>query len=89
MNEEFGNERAISTSYIQKLNDWKPIKNEDGIAMRDLSVFLLSCNNMMSDVDYLNHLNSPTEIKKKRKNYRSKLEINGETEAKKLIMKTG
>ena len=63
LDQEFGNERLIASSYLEKLHNWKSIKNEDGKALQEFQIFLMSCNNMMSDYTSLNQLNSPNEIK--------------------------
>ena len=64
LDQEFGNERTITSAYLEKLSNWKPIKNEDGKALRDYKIFLISCNNMIGTYSSLNQLNSPSEIKK-------------------------
>ena len=63
LNREFGDERVIATAYLEKLRQFKEIKNEDAKALRKFAFFLLSCANMMSSVSPLNQLNSSYEIK--------------------------
>lgn len=62
--QEYGNPHRNATAYLKKLKNWPTIKSEDGEAMRDLSIFLLTSSNNMDTMNTLNQLNSPTEIMK-------------------------
>ena len=64
LEKEFGDESKISNAYLEKLNKWSFVKNEDGKAMQELAIFLADCSNLMNDVTSLCILNSPCEIMK-------------------------
>ena len=64
LQEEYGNEYKAAMAYIKKLENVAPIKSEDGEALRDLSITLMTCANNMNHVTSLNQLNSPNEIMK-------------------------
>ena len=61
---EYGNEHHTALSYIEKLENWPAIKSEDGLALRDLAIFLQTCENNMLDMSILNQLNNPQQIMK-------------------------
>lgn len=63
LRQEFGNEYKIAAAYINKLDRWPSIRSEDAESLRSLSLFLLTCMNYMEDMNYLNQLNSPKELK--------------------------
>lgn len=62
LDEEFGNEYKIAATYVEKLNNWPPLKSEDGAALRELSMFTLTCRNYMNQMSSFNQLNSPSQI---------------------------
>ena len=59
---EYGNEFKVSNAYIQKLENWPPIKNEDPRALEDLSIFLMDCFHYLDNMTIRNQLQSPKEI---------------------------
>ena len=63
LKQKYGNEYNISNSYLEKLEKWPEIKNEDSIALEELAIFLATCANMMKDMSGLNQLNSLKEIR--------------------------
>ncbi len=63
LTKEFGNEFKVSSAYLQKLENWPPIKNEDPVALENLSVFLIECRNYFDNMSIRNQLQSPHEIK--------------------------
>ena len=60
--EEYGNEHRTSTAYLEKLEKWQTIKSEDGKALQEFSIYLMTCANSMESMTALNQLNSPKEI---------------------------
>ena len=64
LNSEFGNEHKTATAYLEALENWPPVKSEDGKAMQELALFLQACSNNMGNMAILNQLNSPKEIMK-------------------------
>ena len=45
LEEEYGNEHKTAAAYLEKLENWPPIKNEDGEKLKELSTYLLTCCN--------------------------------------------
>ena len=62
LEEEFGNEHKTATAYLEKLEKWPAIKSEDSEALKQLSIYLMTCSNNMESMTCLNQLNSPKEI---------------------------
>ena len=62
LNKHYGNEFKISSAYLKKIEDFPAIKNEDGEALEDFALLLLSCKNLMANMTSLNQLNSHSEI---------------------------
>ena len=62
LKEQFGNEQRISYAYMEKALSWPSIKNEDVKALRDYSLFLRGCCNVMEEVQYLHELNIPANM---------------------------
>ena len=62
LNKRYGNEYVISQAYIRKLYDWPCIKSEDPEAMEDLSLYLTTCLNLMSNMHCMKQLNNYRDI---------------------------
>jgi hypothetical protein len=62
LNREYGNEFTVSNAFMDKLNKWPPIKNEDVKSLECLSIFLLECHHYLENMTYRNQLQSPQEI---------------------------
>lgn len=58
LKEHFGNEYRISVAYIDKALSWPTIKADDGEGLNALALFLTSCSNAMSDLDYMEELDN-------------------------------
>lgn len=63
LKEHFGNEYRISVAYINKALGWPPIKAEDGEALSALALFLTSCGNAMSDMEYMEELDNVANMR--------------------------
>ena len=59
---EYGNEFKVSNSYIEKLEKWPVIRNDDVKALEDLSLYLLDCYHYLENMSSLNQLQNPKEI---------------------------
>ncbi|XP_019750034.1 uncharacterized protein LOC109530618 [Hippocampus comes] len=59
----FGNEYTIASAYIQKALQWPVIRSEDGDALTEFAVFLTSCCNTVDSVDYMNEMDSTTNMR--------------------------
>ncbi|KAG7489855.1 hypothetical protein JOB18_021952 [Solea senegalensis] len=58
LNEHYGNEVVIASALIEKTHKWK-----DGKALSAFSLFLLSCCNTMEDVELMDELDTPTNMR--------------------------
>lgn len=59
----FGNEMKITTAYVNKALNWSTIRAEDGQALRAYALFLRGCCNTMADVQHLEELDNPSNLK--------------------------
>eukprot|EP00095_Tigriopus_kingsejongensis_P004674 maker-scaffold938_size78735-snap-gene-0.14 protein:Tk04674 transcript:maker-scaffold938_size78735-snap-gene-0.14-mRNA-1 annotation:"PREDICTED: uncharacterized protein LOC102079537" len=62
LSDKYGNEYKVAQAFIQKLESWPPVREEDGKGLEKLAIFLTTCENYISDVGALNQLHSPKEI---------------------------
>ncbi|KAJ8356650.1 hypothetical protein SKAU_G00194440 [Synaphobranchus kaupii] len=59
----YGNELKIATAYIDKAIKWPQIKSEDAKSLHSFSIFLTGCNNIMKDVEYLEEMDNPANLR--------------------------
>ncbi len=59
----FGNDHAVSAAYMEKVLQWPMVKGEDVTALQDYAVFLQGCCNAMSEIQYLQELNMPANMR--------------------------
>lgn len=59
----YGNEQKIAAAYVDKAIKWPPIKAEDAKSLHSFSIFLTGCNNVMMDMEYLEEMNSPSNLR--------------------------
>ncbi|XP_043956787.1 uncharacterized protein LOC122822295 [Gambusia affinis] len=60
---QYGNEIQIASAYMDKALQWPQIKPEDGKSLSSFSLFLTSCCNAMEDIDYLDEMDNPVNIR--------------------------
>lgn len=63
LKEHIGNKYRISVAYIDKALSWSTIKADDGEGLSALALFLTSCNNAMSDLDYMEELDNVANMR--------------------------
>ena len=63
LNKHFGNEYTIASAYIEKALNWPVIRSEDGEGLTEFAVFLTSCYNTVDSMDYVEEMDSPTNLK--------------------------
>lgn len=63
LNEHYGNEVKIASALMEKAFKWPKMKSEDGKALSAFSLFLLSCRNTMEDVEFMDELDNPTNMR--------------------------
>ena len=62
LKEHFGNEYRISMAYIDKALSWQTVKADDCEALNALALFLTSCCNCMTDMEYMEGLDNVANI---------------------------
>ena len=62
LSSEYGNQFKIANAYINKIEKWPEVKNEDKEALQDLSIFLLDCSNYLDNMSMSNQLQNPRQI---------------------------
>lgn len=62
LREHYGNEQKVASAYMERALSWSIIKTEDVKALQEYSLFLQGCCNAMEDVQYLNDLDTPTNM---------------------------
>lgn len=63
LHERYGNEVKIASALMEKAFKWPKIKSEDGKALSAFSLFLLCCRNTMEDIEYMDELDNPTNLR--------------------------
>ncbi len=59
----YGNELKIATAYLEKALKWPQIKTEDNKGMKTYALFLIGCRNTMADVEFMDEMNNPTNMR--------------------------
>ena len=63
LEKKYGNQYVLADYYLNKLEKWKPITQENLKSLQELSIFLNQCLSRMNNMTTLNQLNSPKEIR--------------------------
>ena len=63
LQEHFGNDYKIATTYVEKALAWPPVKSEDVKALQSYSLFLRGCCNAMEELQYIQELDMPTNMR--------------------------
>lgn len=59
----YGNEIKIATAYLNRAVNWPQVKADDAKALHSYSLFLTGCNNAMKDINHLEELDNPTNLR--------------------------
>ena len=59
----YGNEYKIAAAYVDKALKWPQVKAEDAKSLHSFSIFLTGCNNVMKNMEYLEEMNSPSNLR--------------------------
>ncbi len=59
----FGSDHVVSATYMEKVLQWPMIKGEDMTALQDYAVLLQGCCSVMSEIQYLQELNMPANMR--------------------------
>ncbi|KAK0131615.1 hypothetical protein N1851_033674 [Merluccius polli] len=63
LEQHFGDEYKISAAYMEKVLSWSLVKTEDIKSLQAYSLFLRECCNAMENVQYMDELNVPANMK--------------------------
>ncbi len=63
LDRHYGDEMTIATAYIKKAMEWPQIRPEDRKGLNAFALFLVGCCNTINDVDYMDEMNNPTNMK--------------------------
>lgn len=63
LEKHFGDELIVASAYMEKALRWPSIRAEDGKAMSAYALFLTGCMNTMEDVDYMEEMDNPTNMR--------------------------
>ncbi|XP_053713046.1 uncharacterized protein LOC128754445 [Synchiropus splendidus] len=63
LSDHYGNEIKIASALLEKAFKWPQIKSEDTKGLSNFALFLLSCQNTMQDVAFMDELDSPTNMR--------------------------
>lgn len=63
LQQHFGNQYKIASAYMEKALAWQTIKSEDVKALQAYSLFLRGCCNVMEELQYLQELNMPVNMR--------------------------
>ncbi len=63
LKQQFGEDYLISAAYMEKVLGWPMIKYEDITALQDYALFLRGCYNAMADLECMQELDMPTNMK--------------------------
>lgn len=59
----YGNELKIAAAYLDKALKWPQIKAEDAKGLKAYSLFLIGCRNTMSDVEFMEEMDNPSNMR--------------------------
>lgn len=63
LQKHYGDELVIASAYIDKALKWPSIKAEDGKALKTYALFLTGCCNTMQDVELMEEMDNPTNMR--------------------------
>ncbi|KAL7871964.1 hypothetical protein SRHO_G00069470 [Serrasalmus rhombeus] len=63
LHQQYGDELKIAMAYIEKALKWPQIKAEDARGLNAYALFLIGCKNTMQDVDYMDEMDNPTNMR--------------------------
>ncbi|KAL6471710.1 hypothetical protein MHYP_G00203600 [Metynnis hypsauchen] len=63
LDRHYGDELTIANAYIKKAMEWSQIKPDDRKGLNTFALFLIGCCNAVNDVDYMDEMNNPTNMK--------------------------
>lgn len=84
LEEHFGNGLMVTAAYMEEINGWPSVKSEDTKGLQAYALYLRECSNAMEELQYLEELNMPANMKKtqfKRNSFATRVSITDECNA--------
>lgn len=88
LKEHFGNEFNITAAYMEKVTGWPSIKSEDVKALKAYGLFLRECCNAMEELQYLEELSMPANMRILSQKFPYKLREKWRTKANEICERT-
>lgn len=63
LQQHYGDELRIATAFMNKALEWPQIKTEDRKALHAYALFLIGCRNTMNDVEFMEEMDNPSNMK--------------------------
>lgn len=63
LHKHYGDELRIASAYIDKALKWPQVKSDDGKALSAYAMFLIGCRNTMEDIEFLEEMDNPTNLR--------------------------
>lgn len=63
LQQHYGDELRIATAFMNKALQWPQMKTEDRRALNAYALFLIGCQNTMSDVEFMEEMDNPSNMK--------------------------
>ncbi|XDV45657.1 hypothetical protein PO909_013717 [Leuciscus waleckii] len=63
LHKHYGDELRIASAYIDKALKWPQVKSDDGKALSAYAMFLIGCRNTMEDIEFLEKMDNPTNLR--------------------------
>nr|XP_049612597.1 uncharacterized protein LOC125990036 isoform X1 [Syngnathus scovelli] len=63
LHKQYGDNLKITMAYIEKALKWPQIKTDEVKSLNAYSLFLIGCRNTMQDVDYMEEMDNPTNMR--------------------------
>lgn len=62
LKEHYGNDQKVAAAYMDRVMSWPQMKPDDVRALQEYSLFLRGCCNVLEDVQYLQDLDTPSNM---------------------------
>jgi hypothetical protein len=63
LEKKYGNKHKIAEAFVKKAMSWPEVKSDDTSQLGRLSLFLIECRNVLTDLNCINELDHTTSIK--------------------------
>ena len=63
LHKHYGDKLRIASAYVDEALKWPQVKSVDGKALSAYAMFLIGCLNTMKDIEYLDEMDNPTNLR--------------------------